>query len=180
LDVEAQCVKHLSTVRIHLFERGRLNKLLLQAGKALIRRYLEKVYGDEVSELHCYFRLETIHQYYKLKFYEHHGCQIPSVSELIKVSRKQFQSVLVEGYKTFLQKKRLEIPADLYNAIAAHKSPTEWEDAYTTPEEKILLRCWFLMDHGVTINQKIIKSGVLQPGADIWAFVKVQGEECNS
>jgi hypothetical protein len=57
---------------------------------------------------------------------------------------------------------------------------TEWEDAYTTPEEKILLRFWFLMDHGVTINQKIVNTGVLKPGADIWAFVKGQGDECNS
>ena len=180
IDVEAQCAKHLSTVRIHLFERGRFNKLLLQAGKPLIRKYLEKVYGDKVSELHCYFRLETVHQYYKLKFFEHHSCQIPSVSELIKVSRKEFQSVLLEGYKTFLKKKRLDIPSSLYKTIAAHKSMTEWEDAYTTPEEKILLRFWFLMDHGVTINQKIVNAGVLKPGADIWAFVKGQGEECNS
>ena len=180
VDVEAQCVKHLSTVRIHLFERGRLNKLLLQSGKPLIRKYLEKVYGDNVSELHCYFRLETVHQYYKLKFFEHHVCQIPSVSELIKISRKQFQSVLVEGYKTFLKKKRIEIPSCLYEAIAAHKSKTEWEDAYTTPEEKILLRFWFLIDHGVTINQKVINAGVLKPGADIWAFVKGQGDECSS
>jgi hypothetical protein len=180
IDVEAQCAKHLSTVRIHLFERGRFNKLLLQAGKPLIRKYLEKVYGDKVSELHCYFRLETVHQYYKLKFFEHHSCQIPSVSELIKVSRKEFQSVLLEGYKTFLKKKRLDIPSSLYKAIAAHKSMTEWEDAYTRPEEKILLRFWFLMDHGVTINQKIVNTGVLKPGADIWAFVKGQGDECNS
>jgi hypothetical protein len=180
VDVEAQCVKHLSTVRIHLFERGRLNKLLLQAGKPLIRKYLEKVYGDNVSELHCYFRLETVHQYYKLKFYEHHGCQIPSVSELIKVSRKQFQTVLVEGYKTFLKKKRIEISSSLYEAIAAHKSKAEWEDAYTTPEEKVLLRFWFLIDHGITINQKVINTGVLEPGADLWAFVKGQGEECSS
>ena len=180
IDVEAQCAKHLSTVRIHLFERGRFNKLLLQAGKPLIRKYLEKVYGDKVSELHCYFRLETVHQYYKLKFFEHHSCQIPSVSELIKVSRKEFQSVLLEGYKTFLKKKRLDIPSSLYKTIAEHKSMTEWEDAYTTPEEKILLRFWFLMDHGVTINQKIVNAGVLKPGADIWAFVKGQGEECNS
>ena len=180
IDVEAQCAKHLSTVRIHLFERGRFNKLLLQAGKPLIRKYLEKVYGDKVSELHCYFRLETVHQYYKLKFFEHHSCQIPSVSELIKVSRKEFQSVLLEGYKTFLKKKRLDIPSSLYKAIAAHKSMTEWEDAYTRPEEKILLRFWFLMDHGVTINQKIVNAGVLKPGADIWAFVKGQGDECNS
>ena len=180
IDVEAQCAKHLSTVRIHLFERGRFNKLLLQAGKPLIRKYLEKVYGDKVSELHCYFRLETVHQYYKLKFFEHHSCQIPSVSELIKVSRKEFQSVLLEGYKTFLKKKRLDIPSSLYKTIAEHKSMTEWEDAYTTPEEKILLRFWFLMDHGVTINQKIVNTGVLKPGADIWAFVKGQGDECNS
>jgi len=180
IDVEAQCAKHLSTVRIHLFERGRFNKLLLQAGKPLIRKYLEKVYGDKVSELHCYFRLETVHQYYKLKFFEHHSYQIPSVSELIKVSRKEFQSVLLEGYKTFLKKKRLDIPSSLYKTIAEHKSMTEWEDAYTTPEEKILLRFWFLMDHGVTINQKIVNAGVLKPGADIWAFVKGQGEECNS
>ena len=179
-DIEAQCTKHLSTVRIHLFERGRLNKLLLKAGKPLIRKYLEKVYGDQVSELHCYFRLETIHQYYKLKFFEYHDNQIPSVSELIKISRKQFQSILLEGYKSFIQKKRLDIPVSLYNAIASHKSTTQWEDAYTTPEEKLLLRFWFLMDHGVIINQKIIKSGILNPGEDIWKFVKGQGEECNS
>ena len=179
-DIEAQCVKHLSTVRVHLFERGRLNKLLLKAGKALIRKYLEKIYGDKVSELHCYFRLETIHQYYKLKFFEYNHSQIPSVSELIKVSRKQFQSTVLSGYKTFLQKKRIDIPSSLYNAIALHKSGTGWEDSYTTPEEKLLLRFWFLMDHGVAVNQKIINSGVLKPGEDIWGFVKGQGEECNS
>ena len=179
-DIEAQCVKHLSTVRVHLFERGRLNKLLLKSGKALIRKYLEKIYGDKVSELHCYFRLETIHQYYKLKFFEYNHSQIPSVSELIKVSRKQFQSTVLSGYKTFLQKKRIDIPSSLYNAIAMHKSGTGWEDSYTTPEEKLLLRFWFLMDHGVAVNQKIINSGVLKPGEDIWGFVKGQGEECNS
>ncbi len=179
-DIEAQCVKHLSTVRIHLFERGRLNKLLLKAGKALVRKYLEKIYGDKVSELHCYFRLETIHQYYKLKFFEYTHSQIPSVSELIKVSRKQFQATVLQGYKTFLEKKRIEIPSSLYNSIAMHKSGTGWEDTYTTPEEKLLLRFWFLMDHGITINQKIINAGVLKPGEDIWGFVKGQGEECNS
>ena len=179
-DIEAQCVKHLSTVRVHLFERGRLNKLLLKAGKALIRKYLEKIYGDKVSELHCYFRLETIHQYYKLKFFEYNHSQIPSVSELIKVSRKQFQSTVLSGYKTFLQKKRIDIPSSLYNAIALHKSGTGWEDSYTTPEEKLLLRFWFLMDHGVAVNQKTINSGVLKPREDIWGFVKGQGEECNS
>ena len=36
------------------------------------------------------------------------------------------------------------------------------------------------MDHGVTVNQKVVDSGVLKPGADIWNFVKGQGEECNS
>ena len=179
-DIEAQCVKHLSTVRVHLFERGRLNKLLLKAGKALIRKYLEKIYGDKVSELHCYFRLETIHQYYKLKFFEYNHSQVPSVSELIKVSRKQFQSTVLSGYKTFLQKKRIDIPSSLYNAIAIHKSRTGWEDPYTTPEEKLLLRFWFLMDHGVAVNQKTINSGVLKPGEDIWGFVKGQEEECNS
>ena len=179
-DIEAQCVKHLSTVRVHLFERGRLNKLLLKAGKALIRKYLEKIYGDKVSELHCYFRLETIHQYYKLKFFEYNHSQIPSVSELIKLSRKQFQFTVLSGYKTFLQKKRIDIPSSLYNAIAMHKSGTGWEDSYTTPEEKLLLRFWFLMDHGVAVNQKTINSGVLKPGEDIWGFVKGQGEECNS
>ena len=170
----------MSTVRVHLFERGRLNKLLLKAGKALIRKYLEKIYGDKVSELHCYFRLETIHQYYKLKFFEYNHSQIPSVSELVKLSRKQFQSTVLSGYKTFLQKKRIDIPSSLYNAIAMHKSGTGWEDSYTTPEEKLLLRFWFLMDHGVAVNQKIINSGVLKPGEDIWGFVKGQGEECNS
>ena len=178
-EIEAQCAKHLSTVRIHLFDRGRLNKLLLQEGKALIRKYLEKVYGDKVSELHCYFRLETIHQYYKLKFFEYHGSQIPSVSELIKISRKQFQSVLLEGYKNFIKKKKLDIPAPLYKVIENHNSITQWEDDYTTPEEKLLLRFWFLMDHGMTVNQKTIESGILKPGEDIWKFVKGQGEECN-
>ncbi len=82
--------------------------------------------------------------------------------------------------KAFLKKKRIEIPASLYNAMARHKSATGWEDVYTTPEEKLFLRFWFLMDHGVTVNQKIINSGILKPGEDIWGFVKGQGEECNS
>ena len=179
-NLEAQCAKHLSTVRIHLFDRGRLNKLLLQEGKALIQKYLEKVYGDKVSELHCYFRLETINQYYKLKFFEYHDSQIPTVSELIKISRKQFQSISLEGYKNFIKKKKLDVPDSLYKSLALHKSITQWEDSYTTPEEKLLLRFWFLMDHGVTVDQKIIKSGILKPGEDIWNFVKCYGENCNS
>ncbi len=171
-EIENQCTKHLSTVRIHLFERGRLNKILLQEGKGLIRSYLEKVYGDKVSELHCYFRLETIHQYYKLKYFQYHEEAAPSVSELIKISRKEFQPTLKKGYETFVKKKRLQIPPALYKKIALKQSVTEWEDAYTTVEEKILLRFWFLMDHGVTINQKLIERGVLQPGFDLWGFLK--------
>ncbi|MBT3923165.1 MAG: hypothetical protein HOF21_11385 [Nitrospina sp.] len=170
-EIENQCTKHLSTVRIHLFERGRLNKILLQEGKQLIRNYLEKVYGDKVSELHCYFRLETIHQYYKLKYFHYHEEAVPSVSELIKISRKEFHPTLVRGYGAFVKKKRLQIPTALYKKIASNKSITEWEDAYTTPEEKILLRFWYLMDHGVTINQKLVDSGVLQPGFDLWEFL---------
>jgi hypothetical protein len=179
-EIENQCAKHLSTVRIHLFERGRLNKILLQEGKKLVRAYLEKVYGDKVSELHCYFRLETIHQYYKLKYFHYHEEAIPSVSELIKISRKLFQPTLKKGYEAFLKKKRLQIPEVLFEEIASKKSVTEWEDAYTSPEEKILLRFWFLMDHGVAINQKLIARGVLQPGFDLWEFVKGQGEEVKS
>ena len=112
-DIEAQCSKHLSTVRIHLFERGRLNKLLLQAGKSLVRQYMIKIYGEDVVDLHCYFRLETIHQYYKLKFFKVHKQQVPSVSELIKISRKELRPLFQEGYKVFVQQKRLSIPAKL-------------------------------------------------------------------
>jgi hypothetical protein len=179
-EIENQCVKHLSTVRIHLFERGRLNKILLQEGKKLIRAYLEKVYGDKVSELHCYFRLETIHQYYKLKCFQYHEEAVPSVSELIKISRKEFQPTLVKSYADFVKKKRLQISPALYKGIASKPSVTFWEDAYATPEEKILLRFWFLMDHGVTINQKLIGSGILKPGFDLWEFLQNQGEDCKS
>ena len=179
-EIENQCTKHLSTVRIHLFERGRLNKILLQKGKKLIRSYLEMIYGDKVSELHCYFRLETIHQYYKLKYFQYHEEAVPSVSELIKISRKEFQPTLKKGYEAFVKKKRVQISTALHKEIASKQSVTEWEDAYTTPEEKILLRFWFLMDHGVTINQKLVDRGVLKPGFDLWEFLKGQGEECKS
>ncbi|MBC8286057.1 MAG: hypothetical protein H8E42_01145 [Nitrospinae bacterium] len=171
IEIENQCVKHLSTVRIHLFERGRLNKILLQEGKKLIRTYLEKIYGDKVSELHCYFRLETIHQYYKLKYFQYHEEAVPSVSELIKISRKEFKPTLVKGYEAFVKKKRLQISPALLKAIAAKPSVTFWEDAHVTPEEKILLRFWFLMDHGVSINQKLVDAGVLKPGFDLWGFL---------
>ena len=179
-EIESQCTKHLSTVRINLFERGRLNKILLQKGKKLIRSYLEMIYGDKVSELHCYFRLETIHQYYKLKYFQYHEEAVPSVSELIKISRKEFQPTLKKGYEAFVKKKRVQISTALHKEIASKQSVTEWEDTYTTPEEKILLRFWFLMDHGVTINQKLVDRGVLKPGFDLWEFLKGQGEECKS
>ena len=180
IEIENQCVKHLSTVRIHLFERGRLNKILLQEGKKLIRTYLEKIYGDKVSELHCYFRLETIHQYYKLKFFQYHEGTTPSVSELIKISRKDFRPTLVKGYEAFIKKKKLQISPALFKVIATKPSVTHWEDANVTPEEKILLRFWFLMDHGVSINQKTVDLGVLKPGFDLWGFLKGQGEACKS
>jgi hypothetical protein len=177
-DIEDQCCKHLSTVRIHLFDRGRLNKLLLQSGKHLIRKYLVQAYGENVVDLHCYFRLETIHQYYKLKFFQYHRESLPSVSELIKISRKDFQPMLVEGFNVFVKKRRLDIPGSLMRDLKEHASVTEWEDAHTTPEEKLLLRCWFLMDHGVSITQGLVQKGVLSPGADVWDFLKSQEPEC--
>ena len=177
-DIEDQCCKHLSTVRIHLFDRGRLNKLLLQNGKALIRKYLIQAYGESVVDLHCYFRLETIHQYYKLKFFQYHRESLPSVSELIKISRKDFQPMLIEGFNAFVKKRRLNVPETLMRDLKGHASVTEWEDTHTTPEEKFLLRCWFLMDHGVSITQGLVQKGILSPGSDMWAFLKSQEPEC--
>jgi len=177
-DIEEQCCKHLSTVRIHLFDRGRLNKLLLQSGKPLIRKYLVQAYGEEVVDLHCYFRLETIHQYYKLKFFQYHRDSLPSVSELIKISRKDFQPMVIEGFNAFVKKRRLDIPESLMRDFKKHDSVTEWEDTHTTPEEKFLLRCWFLMDHGVSITQGLVQKGVLNPGVDVWDFLKSQESEC--
>ena len=177
-DIEEQCCKHLSTVRIHLFDRGRLNKLLLQSGKPLIRKYLVQAYGEEVVDLHCYFRLETIHQYYKLKFFQYHRDSLPSVSELIKISRKDFQPMVIEGFNAFVKKRRLDIPESLMRDFKKHDSVTEWEDTHTTPEEKFLLRCWFLMDHGVSITQGLVQKGVLNPEVDVWGFLKSQESEC--
>ena len=178
--IETQCCKHLSTVRIHLFERGRLNKLLLQAGKSLIRQYMIKIYGEDVVNLHCYFRLETIHQYYKLKFFEYHAQHVPSVSELIKISRKELQPLLLDGFKGFVSKKRLTIPSDLLKAMEKYRSVTFWEDPYTTIEEKLLLKFWFLMDHGVSITQGLIQKEVIRPGFDLWGYLKIQSSQCNS
>ncbi|MCH8156152.1 MAG: hypothetical protein IID18_00105 [Nitrospinae bacterium] len=179
-NIETQCCKHLSTVRIHMFERGRLNKILLQEGKSLVRKYLIQVYGEGVEDLHCYFRLETIHQYYKLKFFEYHDTHVPSVSELIKISREDFQPLVMSGYHAFLKKKRITIPPELYKAVKEHKSLTSWEDRYSMPEEKLLLKFWFLMDHGVAVTQRLVQKGVLDPGADLWAEVRNQGSECKS
>ena len=158
----------------------RLNKLLLQAGKPLIRQYLIKTYGEDVVSLHCYFRLETIHQYYKLKFFQYHSDHIPSVSELIKISRKNFQSILQAGFHTFVKKRRINIPASLLQEMEQHQSLTGWEDSYTTTEEKFLLKFWFLMDHGVSITQGLIKKGVLRPSVDLWSFLESQEEDCKS
>ncbi len=173
-DLQEQCCKHLSTVRIHLFDRGRLNKLLLKSGKPMIREYLKKIYGEDVVSLHCYFRLETIHQFYKLKFFEYHSDQIPSVSELIKISRKEFEPIILEGYKSFLKSKRLTIPSSVYDENKTHSSVTDWEDPYTTPEEKILLKVWYLMDHGISITQGIINKGWLGTSASLGEIVNGQ------
>lgn len=177
-DLEEQCRKHLSTVRIHLFDRGRLNKLLIQNGKPLIRKYLVRAYGESVTGLHCFFRLETIHQYYKLKFFQYHTDNQPSVSELIKISRQDFKPILVEGFKAFVKKRRLDIPDKLMQDLEGHASVTEWEDPCTTPEEKFLLRAWFLMDHGVSVTQGLVQKGMMGPGADLWAHVNSQEPEC--
>ena len=179
-NIEAQCSKHLSTVYIHMLERGRLNKILLQEGKSLIRNYLIRIYGEGVVRFHCYFRLETIHQYYKLKFFEYHSQHIPRVSELIKISRKEIKPLMIDAYNTFIKKRRLNIPSELYNAVAKHKSITSWEDQFVTPEEKLLLKFWFMMDHGVSITQGLIKNEIFAPNSDLWRYAKSQESECNS
>ncbi len=179
-DLEEQCKKHLSTVKIHLFERGRLNKLLLLSGKYLIRNFLIKVYGEDVVSLHCYFRLETIRQYHKLKWFQYHAEQFPSVSELIKISRKEFQPMVLEGFSSFVKKKRLEIPTVQMKNLDKNRSETDWEDPYTTSEEKALLKFWFLMDHGINITQAVINKGVLEKSFDFISYLKLQDSECKS
>ncbi|NIQ03585.1 MAG: hypothetical protein GWM98_27275 [Nitrospinaceae bacterium] len=177
-DIEEQCLQHLSTVRIHLFDRGRLNKLLLQNGKQLIRDYLIRVYGEEVVDLHCYFRLETVHQYFKLKFFQYHRDKLPSVSELIKISRKDFQPMIIEAFNTYVKKRRLHLPDSLMDDLARHASVTQWEDTCTTAEEKFLLRCWFLMDYGISVTQGMVQKEILNPGYDLWAYIKEPGQVC--
>ncbi len=178
-NLELQCQKHLSTVRIHLFERGRLNKILLKMGKPIIQKFLVEKYGAEVMSLQCYFRLETVHQYYKLKFFHYHRDQIPSVSELIKISRKEFKPILLQGYQEFIKKRNLKIDKSIFSQLEKTDSITQWEDPCTTVEEKILLRCWFLMDHGVSITQSRVDNGIFAPGFDLWSFLKRQETECN-
>ena len=86
--------------------------------------------------------------------------------------------MLVEGFNVFVKKRRLSIPEALMRDLKGHASVTEWEDAHTTPEEKFLLRCWFLMDHGVSITQGLVQKGVLNTGSDMWGFLKSQEPEC--
>jgi len=179
-NIENQCCKHLSTVYIHMFERGRLNKLLLQLGKSVIQKYLIRMYGENVVDMHSYFRLRTIHQYYKLKYFEYHCHNLPSVSELLKISREDFKLLLVEGFNTFVKERRLNISSSLYDSVAKQKSITSWEDKFTTVEEKLLLKFWFLMDHGVKITQGLVKKGAFSPDSDLWGYVKNQGLECNN
>ena len=179
-NIENQCCKHLSTVYIHMFGRGRLNKLLLHLGKSLIQKYLIRMYGENVVDMHSYFRLRTIHQYYKLKYFEYHCHNLPSVSELLKISREDFKLLLMEGFNTFVKERRLNISSSLYDSVAKQKSITSWEDKFTTVEEKLLLKFWFLMDHGVKITQGLVKKGAFSPDSDLWGYVKNQGLECNN
>ena len=86
------------------------NNYILSNGEKLIAKYLINTYGEGVVNLHCYFRLETIHQYYKLKFFQYHAKAFPSVSELIKISRNEIKPMAQEGYKSFIKKRRLIIP----------------------------------------------------------------------
>jgi len=179
-NIENQCCKHLSAVYIHMFERGRLNKILLQLGKSVIQKYLIRMYGENVVDMHSYFRLRTIHQYYKLKYFEYHCHNLPSVSELLKISREDFKLLLVEGFNTFVKERRLNISSSLYDSVTKQKSITSWEDKFTTVEEKLLLKFWFLMDHGVKITQGLVKKGAFSPDSDLWGYVKNQGLECNN
>jgi hypothetical protein len=179
-NIETQCCKHLSTVYIHMFERGRLSKILLKLSKSLIKKYLIRMYGEKVVDMHCYFRLMTIHQYYKLKYFEYHSKSIPGVSEVVKISRKAFKNLLVDGFESFVKERRLNISSSLYDSIAKQSSITAWEDEFTTVEEKLLLKFWFLMDHDVKITQGLINKGVFFPGSDLWRYAQSQGVECNN
>ena len=97
--------------------------------------------------------------------------------------RRILETFIVDGRVRRMpaqRKKRLVVPKELYEQIADYKSVTEWEDPYTTPEEKFLLRFWFLMDHGVSITQGMLNKGVIAPGVDFWSYLKRQDAECES
>jgi hypothetical protein len=96
------------------------------------------------------------------------------------MSREDFKPLLLEGFNIFIKKYRLNITSSLYDSVAKQKSITSWEDGFTTVEEKLLLKFWFLMDHGVKITQGLIKKGVLSPNSDLWGYVKSQALECNN
>ncbi len=55
----------------------------------------------------------------------------------------------------------------MLSKLEVHNSETEWEDRYATPEEKFLLKAWFLMDHGVSVTQGTLKKGVMNPGFNL-------------
>ena len=72
------------------------------------------------------------------------------------------------------------MPDEVLKEMTRHNSVTGWEDPYTTAEEKVLLRCWFLMDHGISITQGLIKKGVLSPSCDLLGFLNYKDAECRS
>ena len=96
------------------------------------------------------------------------------------MSRKDFKPLLLEGFNIFIKKYRLNISSSLYDSVAKQKSITSWEDKFTTVEEKLLLKFWFLMDHGAKITQGLVKKGAFSPDSDLWGYVKNQGLECNN
>ncbi|GIT64430.1 MAG: hypothetical protein Ct9H300mP23_00570 [Nitrospinota bacterium] len=103
--------------------------------------------------------------------------KIPSVSELIKEIVKNFNLDYWKDIKPLFRKGSCKSLQLFIRRGPAHKSRVKWEDAYTTPEEKLLLRFWFLRITGYD-RPKIFKfPGVLKPGEDIWKFVKGQGED---
>ena len=73
-------------------------------------------------------------------------------------------------------------PANLTeNTTIENKEPEKMaESKFITVEEKLLLKFWFLMDHGVKITQGLVKKGAFSPDSDLWGHVKNQGLECNN
>ena len=97
---------------------------------------------------------------------------MPSVSELIKVSRKDFKLMVLDGYESFIKKRRLSVPLDLIRKLDDHRSATKWEDGHTTPQEKFLLKSWFLMDHGLSVTQGLLNKGVMDPNFNFMKFLQ--------